>query len=211
MEIFPSWSLPAAGERPAGSRALAARCRGCRHSGRVLGAPMSTLPLPLPKILFKWVCAGCSGSQEPPCIGMCWLCSSLDLLEERTCGLLDSQDGWVACAPTGIHHHPQVHVGRDSTQLLALRALHWSLWKFFLLPTFPICLTSHRPARLAEPCSACWMAVPVVPAGAIALAAHRDVFLEAVGLQHSGPPRRKSRQLSCGRRWGWWLLSRTVS
>lgn len=205
--------MPAAGEKPAGSRALTAHCHGWRRSSRVLGAQNS----PRPRSLSLCQKYGSKGSVQDVldqrslpalvCAGfvlplICW---------RRGRVVLGSQDGWLACVQPGIHHHPQVHVGRDPTQLLAPRALHWSLWKLFLLPTSPICLTSHRPARLAEPCCACWTSVPALPAGVIALAAHRDVFLEAVGLQHSGLRRRKSRHLGWGRHWGRWLLSRTVS
>lgn len=174
MTFFPKRSLPAAvgrlclREQPAGNLALAAQCRGCLHCSRVLGAQI------FPGPSFLSFCqnygsngsfSGYSGSQEP-CISVCWLCSSLNLLalpllNKSKRGSLNSQDQCLACIQLGIYRHPQVLFGRFPIQLLTPRALHWILWRLLLLPTFPICLPSHRAVMLAEPCSVCRTSVPV--------------------------------------------------
>ena len=173
----------AASKRPAGSRALAAWCRGCLYRRRVLGAQIFPCPCFLSlcqKYRSNGSVSGYSGSQEPPCVGVCRLCSSLDLLappllKESKCGLLDSQDGCLAYIQAGIYRHPQVLFGRVPIQLPSPESFALVPVEALAPPDVPICLTSHRPAMLAEPCSACRTSVPAFSADTIAVAAHQVV------------------------------------
>lgn len=113
----------------------------------------------------------------------------------------------VVCVQPAIYHHPQVLFGRVSVWLLALRALHWSLWK--LLPRIPLTSNAGQAVLCVLDLSAgircrddCLGSAP----GCVG----QVVFLEVVGLWHSAPQRRKSRHLSFRKHWDWLMLSYTV-
>lgn len=212
MKFFPKGSLPAAvirpclGEQPARGQQLLLPAAGAAECRQPRSSHVQCLLSLCQKYGSNGSVSGYSGSQEPPRIGVRWLCSSLHLLaplllkEKFVVYLIHRTDVWL------IFHlastvTPRSFLAGSLHSFLAPRASRWSVPLEALAPPE----VPHLPP--IPPSSDAGQAVLCVPDPSASVFCRHDglgsapscagqvVFLEAAGLRHSGPQRRKSRHL----------------